>query len=112
VAAVKTATKPKAAAKKAAPLPEWKTEDAEKLMKRRTAQFLAKHGTTDVVADLQALLTLSTKLTGYRRPCQLITAYKAPEPEPEEEEADEEEVSDEEEEETGDEAGDEDEEEE
>jgi len=59
-------------------------------MKRRTEAFLAKHGTSEVIADLQVLLQLSTKLTGYRRPCQLISAYKAPEPEPEEEEEDEE----------------------
>jgi len=95
VAVAKTAVK----AKKA-PLPEWKSTEAEALMKKRTTAFLAKHGTTDVVADLQVLLQLSTKLTGYRRPCQLISAYKAPEPEPEEDDEDEEadeEVADEEE---------------
>lgn len=67
------------------PLPEWKTPEAEALMKRRTESFLAKHGTSEVIVDLQTLLQLSTKLTGYRRPCQLISAYKAPEPEVEEE---------------------------
>lgn len=77
-------------AKAKKPLPEWKTPEAEALMKRRTEAFLAKHGTSEVIADLQVLLQLSTKLTGYRRPCQLISAYKAPEPEPEEEEEDEE----------------------
>jgi hypothetical protein len=92
VAAVKAAVKAKA------PLPEWKTPEAEALMKKRTVAFLAKHGTSEVVADLKVLLGLSTKLTGYRRPCQLITAYKAPEPEPDEdeEEADAEEEEDEE----------------
>jgi len=79
--AVKTAAK-----KKAAPLPEWKSPEAEAMMKRRTNAFLAKHGTSEVVADLQVLLQLSTKLTGYRRPCQMISAYKAPEPEVEEDE--------------------------
>lgn len=93
MAAVKAAVK----AKKA-PLPEWKTPEAEALMKKRTVAFLTKHGTSEVVADLQVLLGLSTKLTGYRRPCQLITAYKAPEPEPDEdEEADEEADAEEEE---------------
>ena len=90
-----------AVATKKRPLPEWKTPEAEKLMKRRTEAFLAKHGTSEVVADLQVLLQLSTKLTGYRRPCQLITAYTPPEPEPEEdedEEAEEEEAEDEDEE--------------
>jgi ABC-type Zn2+ transport system substrate-binding protein/surface adhesin len=87
VAVAKTPVKAKA---KKAPLPEWKTPEAEALMKKRTATFLAKHGTSEVIADLQVLLALSTKLTGYRRPCQLISAYKAPEPEPEEEEEDEE----------------------
>ena len=81
VAAVKTAKK---AAQKA-PLPEWQSDEAEAMMKRRTATFLAKHGTSDVVADLQVLLTLATKLTGYRRPCQLIVAYKPPVAETEEE---------------------------
>ncbi len=94
MAAVKTAVK----AKKA-PLPEWKTPEAEALMKKRTVAFLAKHGTSEVVADLQVLLGLSTKLTGYRRPCQLITAYKAPEPEPDEDEETEDEDADTEEEE-------------
>ncbi len=84
---------------KAAPLPEWKTPEAEKLMKRRTDAFLAKHGTSEVIADLQVLLKLSTKLTGYRRPCQLIGAYKAPEPEVEEDEEADTEVEDGEEEE-------------
>jgi len=87
VAVAKTAVK---TAKAKKPLPEWKTPEAEALMKRRTEAFLVKHGTSEVIADLQVLLQLSTKLTGYRRPCQLISAYKAPEPEPEEEEEDEE----------------------
>jgi hypothetical protein len=87
-------TKPPVKAAKKAPLPEWKSDEAERLMKRRTAAFLAKHGSTDVVADLQTLLVLSTKLTGYRRPCQLITAYK-PEPEEEPEEEEEEETEEE-----------------
>lgn len=88
--AAKTATK--TAAKKKAPLPEWKTPEAEAMMKRRTNAFLAKHGTSEVVADLQVLLQLSTKLTGYRRPCQMIGAYKAPEPEVEEDEEEAEET--------------------
>lgn len=66
------------------------------MMKKRTATFLAKHGTSEVIADLQVLLALSTKLTGYRRPCQLISAYRPPEPEPEEEEEEDEEAEDEE----------------
>lgn len=81
---------------KKAPLPEWKTPEAEAMMKKRTATFLAKHGTSEVIADLQVLLALSTKLTGYRRPCQLISAYRPPEPEPEEEEEEDEEAEDEE----------------
>ena len=81
---------------KKAPLPEWKTPEAEAMMKKRTATFLAKHGTSEVIADLQVLLALSTKLTGYRRPCQLISAYRPPEPEPEDEEAEDEEAEDEE----------------
>jgi hypothetical protein len=86
-------------AKKAAPLPEWKSPEAETLMKRRTNAFMAKHGTSEAFADLQVLLTLSTKLTGYRRPAQMICAYKAPEPETEEPEAEaaEEEAEEEEE---------------
>lgn len=79
------AVKTPAKAKKAS-LPEWKSPEAEAMMKRRTNAFLAKHGTSEVVADLQVLLQLSTKLTGYRRPCQMISAYKAPEPEVEDEE--------------------------
>jgi hypothetical protein len=86
--AVKTAPK-----KKAAPLPEWKSTEAEAMMKRRTNAFMAKHGTTEAFADLQVLLTLSTKLTGYRRPAQMICAYKAPEPEVEEEDETEEEAA-------------------
>lgn len=93
MAATKTAEKPKKAKR---PLPEWKTPEAEALMKRRTETFLAKHGTSEVIADLQVLLQLSTKLTGYRRPCQLISAYRPPEPEPEEEEEDEDEESEDE----------------
>jgi hypothetical protein len=89
----------KAKAKKPTPLPEWQSPEAEAMMKKRTASFLAKHGTSEVVADLQVLLQLSTKLTGYRRPCQIISAYKAPEPEPEDEEAEEAEENGEEEEE-------------
>jgi hypothetical protein len=90
----KTANKP-AAKKKPAPLPEWKSPEAEALMKRRTNQFLAKHGNTDVIVDLQVLLQLSTKLTGYRRPCQMITAFTPePEEEPEEEETEAEEEED------------------
>lgn len=85
MAEVKTKPKNGKVAKK--PLPEWKTPEAEALMKRRTNAFLAKHGSTDVLADLQVLLTLSTKLTGYRRPCQMITAFK---PEPPEEEVEDE----------------------
>lgn len=92
--AVKTAAK----AKKVV-LPDWQTPEAEALMKKRTNAFLAKHGTSEVVADLQVLLQLSTKLTGYRRPCQLISAYKAPEPEVEEEETEAEDADTEEEEE-------------
>jgi cobalamin biosynthesis protein CobT len=95
VAQAKTKAPVKAAVKKA-PLPEWKSDEAERMMKRRTINFLAKHGNSEVVADLQTLLLLSTKLTGYRRPCQLITAYKPePEEEPEEEEAEEEEAEEE-----------------
>ena len=86
MAVAKTPVKAKA---KKAPLPEWKTPEAEALMKKRTVAFLAKHGTSEVIADLQVLLALSTKLTGYRRPCQLISAYRPPEPEPEEEEEEE-----------------------
>ena len=86
MALAKTPVKAKKAKR---PLPEWKTPEAEALMKRRTETFLAKHGTSEVIVDLQVLLQLSTKLTGYRRPCQLITAYTPPEPEPEEEEDDE-----------------------
>jgi hypothetical protein len=93
VAQAKTKAPVKAAKK--APLPEWKSDEAERMMKRRTAAFLAKHGSSDVVADLQTLLVLSTKLTGYRRPCQLITSYK-PEPEEEPEEEEEEETEEEE----------------
>lgn len=78
------------------PLPKWKTPEAEALIKRRTEAFLVKHGTSDMVVDLQVLLKLSTKLTGYRRPCQLIAAYSPPEPEPEEAE-EEDETEDEEE---------------
>lgn len=97
MAQAKTKAPVKAAVKKA-PLPEWKSDEAERMMKRRTANFLAKHGNSEVVADLQTLLVLSTKLTGYRRPCQLITAYKPePEEEPEEEEAEEAEAEEEEE---------------
>lgn len=66
-------------------------------MKRRTQAFLDKHGASDVIVDLQTLLQLSTKLTGYRRPCQLITAYRPPEPEPEEDEEDEDAEAEEEE---------------
>jgi hypothetical protein len=95
VAVAKAAVKTAKAKKR---LPEWKTPEAEALMKRRTEAFLVKHGTSEVIADLQVLLQLSTKLTGYRRPCQLISAYKAPEPEPEEEEDEDEEAEDEEEE--------------
>lgn len=80
----------KKVAKKKVPLPEWKTPEAERMMKRRTEAFLAKHGTSDVVADLQVLLNLSTKLTGYRRPAQMICAYKAPEPELEDEDEEDE----------------------
>ena len=93
MAAVKTAK----AAKKA-PLPEWQTDEAEAMMKRRTAAFLTKHGASEVVADLQVLLQLSTKLTGYRRPCQLIVAYKPPVADAEEEAEAEENGEDEEEE--------------
>lgn len=83
-----TATKTKAKTNgkvkaKTVQLPEWQSEEAEKLMKRRTNAFLAKHGSTDVLADLQVLLQLSTKLTGYRRPCQMITAFKPVEAEEE-----------------------------
>jgi len=108
VAVAKTAVK---TAKAKRPLPEWKTPEAEALMKRRTEAFLAKQGTSEVIADLQVLLQLSTKLTGYRRPCQLISAYKAPEPEPEEEEEEEDEEAEDEDEESEDEEAEEEEEE-
>jgi hypothetical protein len=88
--AVKTAPK-----KKAAPLPEWKSPEAEAMMKRRTNAFLAKHGTSEAVADLQVLLTLSTKLTGYRRPAQMITAFRPVEAEEEAETEDTEEEEEE-----------------
>lgn len=91
-----TATKSKAKSNgkvksKTAALPEWKSDEAEKLMKKRTAAFLAKHGGSEVVVDLQVLLELSTKLTGYRRPCQMITKFKPVEAEEEAEDTEDEE---------------------
>jgi hypothetical protein len=85
--AVKTAPNKK----KAAPLPEWKSPEAETMMKRRTNAFLAKHGTSEVMTDLQELLVLSQKLTGYRRPAQMIVAFRPVEAEEEAEDTEEEE---------------------
>lgn len=76
---------------KTAQLPEWKSEEAEKMMKKRTNAFLAKHGGSEVVADLQVLLELSTKLTGYRRPCQQISKFRPVEAEEEAEDTEDEE---------------------
>lgn len=96
--AEKTKTKAKSNGKvKAVQLPEWKSDEAKKMMKRKTAAFLTKHGSTEVVADLQTLLELSAKLTGYRTVCQTITKFKPVEAE--EEAADTEESEDEEDEE-------------
>jgi len=89
------ATKTAPAVKAKRPLPAWKSDEAEALMKKRTKAFLEKHGESEVIVDLQKLLKLSTKLTGYRRPCQLISTYTPPEPEVEDEEDEDEEATEE-----------------
>jgi hypothetical protein len=94
-----TATKKKPATNgkvtKKVALPDWKSDEAKALMKKRTKAFLAKFGDSEVMPALQELLTLSTKLTGYRQPCQELRKFKPAEPEAEtSDEEDEEEDED------------------